>query len=480
MLIAFPPFAPDQSNYSPNATDGTVNARPTQDGWGPLKSLNPFTDALPAAVRGACAVKDSDGVWRIFAGTSLNLYELNATTLAWDEISRATDDYLLPDGAYWQFAVFGTTLVATALGSDKPQFIDVDSGTDFADLTNANFEAERVCIVGDFLVFARVDGNARTIKWSGINDPTFWTPAQRGSDEQILPDGGDIEQIIAQAQQAIIVQNSMIRQMVFSPDVIFRFGVINPERGSVAPRSVANIGPGDFVYLAKDGFYRGVDGRPIGAERVDRWFFTRCAPDKVTQVSASVDPFEKLVWWRFQDEDGNSQMVGYDWQLDRWCYSTEAPLELLSAATTGYTLEDLDAFGTLETLPFSLDSEVWKGGLLGFAGFAEDNSMGFFDGPTLEAVLETEDRALNFPRRAVTGRVTPIVDADDSELAIATMERQGATPMFGAYATQFAGQSFINTRASGRWHRFRLKRPAMSSWKNAAAIDVDYTDGGLR
>lgn len=482
VLAAFPPFCPDQSNFSPNATDGTVNAKPQKDGWGPLKSLNAFSEALPAAIRGACAVKDSSGVWQTFAGTSTNLYKLDTATLAWTEISRTTDDYLLPDGAYWSFALFGSTLIATALGSTYPQFVDIETSNDFANLTNATFEAERVCVVGDFVVFARIDGDNRTVKWSGVNDPTYWTVAQRGSDEQILPDGGDIEQIIAQAQQAIIIQNSMIRQMVFDPasGVVFRFGIINPERGSIAPRSVANIGPGDFVYLAKDGFYRGVDGKPIGAERVDHWFFRQCAADKVTQVAAGVDPFDKLVWWRFEDENGASAMLGYDWQLDRWCYSTEAPVEMLSAATGGYTLEQLDAFGTLETLPFSLDSDVWKGGLLGFAGFDADNMMGFFDGPNLEAVIESEDKAPNFPRRAITGRVTPIVDADDSEVDVGSKETQNGTLTYVGYAAQMSGQPFVNTRVGGRWHRFRVKRPAASTWKNATGIEFEFTDGGSR
>ncbi|MDP3971977.1 MAG: hypothetical protein Q8P61_03590 [Candidatus Nanopelagicales bacterium] len=481
-LVKLPRFMPDRSRFDPNASSAIQNCRPTASGWGPLKSLVSVSAALPTAPRGAVAVKSDSGVWKLFAGTATNLYRIESTDYTLTEISRATDDYSLSDGIAWRFARFGNFLIATAPGSTFPQFVDLGTTDDFANLTNATFEAALVWTAGDFLVFGQIDGDKRKLKWSGVNDMEFWTKAQRGSDEQVLPDGGDIQAGLSQANHALIVQETTIRQMMFDPEsgLTFRFVVIDPERGALAPRSVVNIGPNDFVYLAKDGFYRGIEAKPIGAERVDRWFFDTCASDEYDLVSGVADPFDKIVWWRFADEAGTNFLLGYDWQLNEWFYSTNNATELFAAATTGYTLSELDAFGNLGTLPYPFGSRFWQGGIPGFAGFTSDFKFGFFDGANLEALIETEDKALNYPRRAKTGQIRVLVDADDSEVAIASKETQKGTLNFGSYLTQESGKPYISSRVSGRWHRFRAKLPAGSSWTNAVGIDVEYGDAGAR
>lgn len=481
-LVKLPRFRPDQSRFSPEASTAILNAKPTQDGWGPIRSLVGISDALPDEPRGAFAAKSDAGSWKIFVGTATDLYRVNSATYALEEISRATADYSLAEGVAWSFARFGNTLIATAPGSTYPQFVGLDTSDDFANLTNATFEAGLVWAVGDFLAFGQIDGDKRLLKWSGVNDMTFWTPGQRGSDEQLLPDGGSIQAGISQAQNALIIQESTIRQMAFDPasGFTFRFTVLNPERGALAPRSVVNIGVNDFVYLARDGFYRGVNATPIGAEKIDRWFFDNAAPDKYDLVSGVADPFEKVVWWRFEDNDATNYMLGYDWQLNEWFYSNNNARELVAAATPGYTLEDLDDFGTMETLQYPLDSRFWVGGIPGFAGFTADNKFGFFDGPHLEALIETADIAHRYPRRALTGRIQVMVDSDLAEVAIASKETQNGTLAFGPYLTAHPGLSFINSRVSGKWHRYRIKMPAGATWKNAVGLDVETTDGGLR
>jgi hypothetical protein len=483
MLMPFPQFLPDQSDFNPQASDAILNCRPTKDGWGPLKSLVGVSNALPTAPRGGIAVKADDGSWKVFAGTATNLYRLDSSAYTWTEISSATDAYSLADGVFWSFARFGDKLIATAVGSTRPQFVDIDTSDDFANLTNATFEAAIAATVGDFLVFGQIDGDKRKIKWSGVNDITFWTKARRGSDEQVFPDGGAIQAILPQALNAIVVQEFGIRQMLMDPEsgLAFRFMITDPERGAFAPRSVVNIGLNDFCYLAKDGFYRGIQAQPIGAEKVDRWFFENCASDKYDLVSGTADPFDKIIWWRFEDSDGVSKMLGYDWQLDRWMYRTTDALDLFPAATAGLTLGSLDAlYPTIADMPYVLGSRFYQGGIPGLAGFTSDYKFGFFDGSNLEATIETEHKALAYPRRAVTGRITVIADTDDAQVAIATKETQAGTLSYGSYLSRHTSQPFINSRTSGRWHRFKVKIPSTASWSNASGIDVEFTDGGSR
>lgn len=481
-LVPLPSFAPDQSTFNPQASKYVINCRPTKDGWGPLKSLVGISTALPTAPRGGIAVKADDGNWKIFVGTATNLYRLDSSAYTWTEISRVTDGYTLADGVFWSFARFGNTLIATAVGSTYPQFTDLGTSNDFAHLSNATFEAVGAAAVGDFLVFWGIDGDKRMVKWSGVNDITYWTKARRGSDEQIFPDGGAIQAILPQSMNAIIVQETSIRPMAFDAGsgLTFRFApLIDPERGAFAPRSVVNIGPNDFVYLAKDGFYRGVN--PIGAERVDRYFFENCSSSKYDLVSGTSDPFDKIVWWRFEDADGVSKMLGYDWQWDRWGLRDTDALDLFPAATAGLTLGALDAlYATIADMPYAVGSRFYQGGIPGLAGFTSDYKIGFFDGTNLEAIIETEDKALNYPRRANTGKITVIVDSPDAQVAIATKEVQGQADSFGAYLSRHTSQPFINSRTSGRLHKFRVKMPTTATWTNASAIDIEHTDGGNR
>lgn len=491
MLVPFQDFQPDRSRFNPARSELIQNAQPTADGWKPIKALTALSGALPAAPRGAVSVKTDAGTWKIFVGTAANLYEIDTSDFTFDEISRSTDDYSLASGEYWQWCKFGNTLIATAPGATFPQFINLGSYTTFANLTNASFSARYCAVVGDFLVFGDVAGNPRDIRWSGVNDATFWTNGQRGSDTQSLPSGGDIQGIVSQAaaddRNAIIFQENAISTMHFTPEagIVFRFSTLNAGKGVYAPRSIVNIGPNDWVYLAKDGFYRGPQMQPIGAERVDKWFFDEVAADQATLVSGVLDPFEKMVWWRYQADDATNYLLGYDYQLDKWCFSTNNAVELMEAATPGYTLEALDTFSaSIDALSASLDSRLWKGGIPGFAGWDTSNQFGFLDGTNLEAILETDDKALNYPRRSVTGNIQLMIDTDSAQVAIAGRETQRGTITYGDYASQETGTttnlSTIPTRTSGKWHRFRVKIPAGTVWSNAVGIDVDSVTAGAR
>jgi len=482
MLVPLAPFAPDQSIFSSQASPDMLNAQPTKDGWAPINDHAALSDALGAASRGGIAVKNDAGTWKIFAGTAVGLYEINSATYAWQDRTNSGGAYTLGADVFWDFEKWGNNLIATAVGSDFPQIRSLATGGLFSDLTNATFEAARVWTAGDFLCFGQIDGNKRKVKHSAINDETGWTPGVDGSDEQTFPDGGDIQYGINQASDALIIQENKIRRMQFDPVAgsAFGFPIVNPDRGAFAPRSVVNIGVGDFVYLSNDGFYRGAQAQPIGAERVDRWFFDQCAPDKYDLVSGYRDQYEKQVWWRFEDSGGTNHILGYDWQLDRWFTADLDVTDIFGAATTGYSLDDLDTFGSMDSLPASLDSRTWQGGIPGLGGISGAQKFGFFDGMTLEALLSTEDKGLNYPRRATTNRIVTLIDSDDAQVAISSKELQGTAPSFGSYLSRESGQNFINSRVGGRWHRFKIKVPSGSVWANATAIDVAHTDAGGR
>lgn len=479
-LIPHPRFMPDRSRLGPSASIYINNARPTTDGWGPLKMLVALSDPLPEEFRGGVAVLTDGGTWQIYAGGPNNLYQLDTTAYSWNEISRLTDDYNLADGFYRDWEVFGNRLIATAKGSTFPQYKDLSGISDFANLPNADFEAELVWTAGDFLCCGRVDNNKRLVKWSGVNDTESWTIGERGSDEQELPDGGPVMRGIKQNLNSLVIQESCIRRMQFTPEspVPFRFDILNPSTGAIASRSVVNIGPDDFVYLRQDGFFRGIQARPIGAEKIDRWFFGEVDQSQIDLVSAVADPFDKIVWFRYPVSSSINRMLGYHWQLDEWFPSDQNVVGLLAAATPGYSLDDLNAFGTMDTLPYSLDSRFWKGGIRGFAGFNSSYEFGFFDGDNLEAIIESPELQLNYPRRAILDRIGVQIDTTDFSVAVASRETLSESLTYGAYAAPETGTQWVSNQASGRYHRIRTKIAAGAVWKQTVGIDPIFTDGG--
>ena len=96
----------------------------------------------------------------------------------------------------------------------------------------------------------------------------------------------------------------------------------------------------------------------------------------------------------------------------------------------------------------------------------------------LEAIIETEDRMLNYPRRALTDRVTPIIDTDAAQVAIAAKETQAGTLTYDGYRSQYSGTPTVPYQVSGRIHKFRVKVPAGTDWTNAVGTDVTFTDDG--
>jgi len=87
-VFTFGQYAPDVSIYKVGHSRLILNVVPRGDGYGPFKSFNVATSALPAACRGAFLARKSDGTVVIFAATSTRLWQLNNTTLGWTPASE--------------------------------------------------------------------------------------------------------------------------------------------------------------------------------------------------------------------------------------------------------------------------------------------------------------------------------------------------------------------------------------------------------
>lgn len=483
-MIQFPPFEPDKAIFNPLASTVVNNVLPKADGYGPMSQLVEYSAALPGQCYGFTYVRSSTGSYSVIAGTQTRLYKLDPTTLAWTDISGPSAPYSVPDSDRWSFAKFGSKLYASTIGSPM-QVYDVDAPLAWADVGGGAPQCKYIAVGGDFLIGAHLNSTRpQRVQWSAVNDPTFWTSGDRGSDYQDLPDGEDITGIFGNPTGAIIFQRKTIREMTFDPSsgLVFRFTVLNPSRGSIAPLSIVQIGPTDFVYLCEDGFFRGVEGSPIGAERVDRTFLADINHDDLAVVRGVADPFEKIVWWQYPDKLGAYKLLGYNWQLDRWIPADNDVTELGASVSLGWTLNQMDSLGTLSAITIPLDSRYWLGGTPMFGAFTADNRLAFFSGNPREATIETFDEQLVPGSRAFVSPkgVEVLTDASTYSLEIATSDFPGQGRTWGAALSPSTVTGRVPARRSGLLFRARLTIPADTAWNHALGVNFNPIAEGQR
>lgn len=481
-MIPFPAFEPDKSAYKVLAGDTLLNCLPTADGWGPMPEFAALSDALGATCRGLTAYKATDGTLTVIAGTETDLYKLNTSTspYSWDNVSKSAAAYSVPSGDSWSFTVYGDYLIAHTLG-DAPQFISLSVGTVFADLAGSPPTAKYSRTVGDFLVFGHLDGEPNKIRWSGLNDSEFWTLGQRFADEQVFPTGGEIQKIVPIGRGAIIVQRDEMQNMQFNSasTYAFSFSNANSARGAISGESVIEIGPGRFFFLSEQGFFAGVEGVPIGAERVDRFLFNNIDLDFLPEVIGVADPYNKIAWWKFITTNGTARLLGYDWQLDRWCFSDQDLQAGGGISTPGITLEGLDnIYADLDVIPVSLDSRIFKGGRPVFAIIDSDGKLSFMGATNKSATLRTADIELSPGRWSKVHNGFVTTDCTDFTVTASVASFHGGSFTDKTASSPSSRTGRIPLRAHGRLHRFKMVTTAGASWEHALGIDVDFEPGG--
>lgn len=493
-MVPFGEWLPDQPEFRNTGALTMTNVLPrTLASYEPARALSAVTGALTNRCQGAIYARQSDGSVSGYAGDETALYVQSAAS--WVDSSKP-GGYTTSIDERWAFMVFGENVLATNFTDPIQTF----SATAFNDLSHDAPRARYMARVKDFVMVANtsdgVSGNTpQRVWWPAIDDPTNWpvpgslSAAALQSDYQdLLGEGGWNQGIVgglSGADVAIIQERCVWRGMYIGPPLIFTFDVVESARGTPAPGSIVSVGP--IVYfLSDDGFYAfdGARSIGIGDGKVDRTFWADVDQSYLYRITSAADPLNKIIYWAYpgpqNDEGLPNRILAFHYGIGRWAKLEQSVEFMVQALTLGYTLDQLDPFGTLETLPFSLDSRAWTGGRLNLAAFDPSHMLALFSGESLAATMDTAEAQLNPKGSAIVSRAWPLVDAAEAEMAIGSRDRlvDSVTWTAPVPITSTTGSSPL--RSTGRYQRARVTIPAGSLWRNGQGVDFEARPAGRR
>lgn len=482
-MIVWGPFQPDRAGLNAKVVVEARNVLPGVSGLLPAPSLNPATDALASQCRGAVSIIRDDGQVVSFAGTQEALYKLSATS-TWNDVSRLVGGpYNVGAGELWKFDAFGSNVLALNV-VDGLQYIDASTGTNFAAVSGAPL-ARYIAVVRDFVVLGSIAGDEKRIQWCANNDITGWTPGVGESDYNDFPNGGPIRGLLG-GEVGYIFQASKVTRMTYGAgsSTIFQMDPLENASGLAAPHSLVELHSVAY-YLASDGFRkldkRGGASEPIGHTKWLKWFLADIKPGTEISVVGAKNPVKPIIVWSYISKQlGGStpnRLLIYDWSLDEATYLDVSTEALVSWLSPGISLDQMNPYGTLDTLPFSLDSPFWKGGAAVFGAFGTDHKLSLQSGANLEAMIVTGDAAAD--ARVLVKGTKPNVDAAGVLVEISGRERIADAVTWGSQeAMEDTGT--CPAHVSGNILRARVTIPAGQTWTNAQGIKTDLARRGKR
>jgi hypothetical protein len=489
-VINFADFTPDQPAFENAGVVEAKNVIPAVRGYRSLKNIAPVSGAATNNILGMFAGKDDDGNSALYVGDKGKLYIFDTTDSSLADKSVG-GGYSTSGTNIWRFVQFGETLLATNF-DNQIQTSAVAAGGNFANLSGTPPRAKFIAIVRDQVMVGYTNDSSDGTKpyrlwWSAINSATGWTPGTNLSDFQDVADLGDCTGLVGGEYAIALFERGIVRGQFVGAPLIYQFEKIITSRGCAVPGSVASIGAQQVFFLSDDGFYMlsGADLVPIGAEKINDFFFRRLKHSERGNMRAAIDPLQQIVIWAYPSVDSvdgtNDELLIYNHFLNKWSRAVVDCDTLAPLFTGGHTLEQLDAISSsIDSLPASLDDGMFTGGSFFFAA-SKDKKIQSFTGTTLPAVIDTGEFQVETGRRSIVNTVIPYVSGGtiaptiSAKVGSRTLQHEGVT--FTA-ASAINSEGFCPVRSEGRFHRIRLE--LSDDWRQAQGVDVDAQATGLR
>jgi len=468
--IQFTEWLPDQ----PTTTGALLEANnvyPLTIGYGPFPLSADYSTAASENLNNVTAAK-FELETQLFAGGATKLFKFNSATAGLSDVSKS-GGYAGSDR--WSFTQFGNTVLASN-NNAKIQAWTVGSSSVFADVSADAPVAKYITVVRDFVVAANISGTANKLQWSDINDETDWTSGGASqSDYQILAEGGNIVGVTGGEFGIVLLERAIYRMSYIGSPLFFQFDAISRNLGCNTPGSITQYGPNTY-FLADDGFYScdGTNVYNIGNDKIDEYFYENMAIAQQDTISAAIDPIRNIVVWNYPNTNGGRSLLIYNWLVKKWSSADTTSEYIVSLASSTIALEGLDAYGTIDSLPASLDSRIWSGGKFLFGG-ADGAKIVTFTGSNSTANITVGE--MEFGYNSIVTNARAQIDNGACSMAIASRKQLNGTVNYSSTVTQNSDGT-CPLRSYGRYHRIRVT--PTGTWTHAISIDVDYTQSGGR
>lgn len=465
----FGEWLPDQSPFQHEGLTEAKNVIPVNTGYIPLKGfLNIAGSVLNNTCAGGIQVSDDQNFYWYAADNAGSLYRGAGGRIPTSWIDASARTYTTNNLFNWQFLSWKNKVYA-CWGYEWPQSITL-GGTTFADLTT---DVAFVCmgVINNFLVggntYDPVDGyRARRLRWSAINDPTDWTVSSATqADYQDLASnafngGGAVRAISGGDDYGVILQDFTIRRMTYSGSpTIFQIDETLPGYGCISHSCIAQVGDSIFL-LGQDGFYvvtNGAQLQPIGEGKVNRTFFNKVNPSKISLVSTAIDGLNKCIYWFYPGKGFSrpTEVVIYNYAFNKWSWG-EITLDF---AFTGWPRI---GYSSLTPVCFS-----WS------------HTLSYFDGNALSARIETAEKQYTPGLMTHISSVRPLVDRaiNSPQVKLGFRNRQQDVTVYTDASTS-NDYGECEFRNEARYHSVRLDLSGNFEW--ALGYDITLSPGGDR
>lgn len=469
--LPLPDYRPDQTQVS-GSLQTCRNAFASGDGrYRPLRDIQEFTDALPAAFLGGYSAIASDGTGYLLAGTATNLYQLDSA--AWTSLVGS-----LTITSRWKFVQFGDYVVA--VNGSATREVDLAAGTDSA-IAGAP-SGKSIWVVGDYVCIGQASGEINKIATSAFRDHTGWTPGTDQATDLSFQTGGAVQGGVGGEYGVILQRDRLVRQTrTGDASAPFQYDEITNNYGCSNGATIAAAGRTVFFHSDR-GFMaldNGSDLRPIGSEKIDRYFESIVGSDNFDSIFAAVDPQNKVVMWGVPGSPG--LLLIYNFELDRWSTGSLPFTGFMPGFTTSTTLEALAVtYTNLDTMTISLDDGRWTGGNPRLYFFDENHKAGTLTGSTLEAQFDLGFVELIQGQRARVRGVRPLTDATSGmTITLDTRQRLGDAQNRTTTTTLNASGT-MPIRSAGRYVSTSIRFDAGVNWFYAQGLEFDCFEGGSR
>lgn len=483
-MLPFGPWRPDAASPNSGFAAQIINAQPKMAGqglaYGPVSALVQAVgaEALATSPRGDISLVKFDGTYEVYFATDTTIEQMDSSF----QFSSVATGLNITAGDDMSFRHFGSFLLnSNTTDGFKAYNVETPAGNNTvsgAPSARFIFSANNVVIALD------CNGNNRRMQTSGVGDHTAWD--SKGADGKTFEDGGAlVGGADLQNGAAVLFQDNALRLMQFGGapgGALYRISKIADGLGAVSARSIVPFN-GRVFFLSSRGFYDytlGGQPRPIGSEKVNRWFLKQINTEDLRKVQGWIDPENNIVGWRYRANGVSSQSIYedcicYDWELGEFFTLDVATATISRIATAGYTVDGPYAAVLVDDNATPVDDRLYQGGQPVLAALDEDLKFATFSGTPLAATLETSEMT-DLKHRRVTG-VQAIVDTSSATVQLGFKQRLQDAMSYGS-AVAIDVDGFAPVDEAGKVYSLKMAIPAGTLWTNAEGFDAIEGNGG--